>query len=123
MGFDSLLRYRDHAFPVAGEVGDGRVCKASRDVTIFGHDIKAGMTFATFDEDIVGVGNEPLQVLIKMIEDHSKDAEMVTVYTGDVVTPGEVEITTEQLDSKFGHLDIEVVYGGQPHYEYLIAVE
>ena len=108
---------------VAGEVGEGRVCKASRDVTIYGHEIKAGMTFATFDDEIVTVGRDPLHVLIKLIEDRSKDAEIITVYTGEPVSPEQVAATTESLEKKFKGLEIEVVYGGQPHYDYLIAVE
>ncbi len=108
---------------VAGEVGEGRVCQASRDVTIYGHEIKAGMTFATFDDEIVTVGRDPLFVLIKLIEERSDGAEIVTVYTGETVTPEQVETTTRALEDKFADIDIEVVHGGQPHYDYLIAVE
>ena len=108
---------------VAGEVGEGRVCQASRDVTIYGHEIKAGMTFATFDDDIVTVGRDPLHVLIKLIEERSDGAEIVTVYIGETVTPEQAETTKKTLEDKFSDFDIEVVHGGQPHYDYLIAVE
>ncbi len=108
---------------VASEVGEGRVCKASRDVTIHGHDIKAGMTFATFDDEIVTVGEDSLLVLIKLIEGQSNGAEIITVYTGESVTTEQVKISTKSLKNTFTDLDIEVVYGGQPHYDYLIAVE
>ena len=108
---------------IAGEVGEGRVCRASRDVTIYGHDIREGMTFATFDDEIVAVGRDPLFVLIKLIEEHSDGAEIVTVYTGQDVTPEQAETTTKTLEDKFDNIDIEVVRGGQPHYDYLIAIE
>jgi hypothetical protein len=108
---------------IAGEVGEGRVCQASRDVTIYGHEIKAGMTFATFDDDIVTVGRDPLFVLVKLIEERSDGAEIVTVYTGETVTEEQAETTTQTLEDKFGDFDIEVVWGGQPHYDYLITVE
>jgi uncharacterized protein len=106
-----------------GEVGDGRVCQASRDVTVYGHEIRKGMSFATFDDDIVAVGRDPLYVLIKLLDERSKDAEIVTVYTGKSVTAKQVKETTESLENKFNDFEIEVVYGGQPHYEYLVAVE
>jgi DAK2 domain fusion protein YloV len=108
---------------VVSDVGDGRVCKASRDVTVHGHNIRQGMAFATFDGDIVAVGREPLFVLRKMIAEKATDAEIITVYTGDMVTPEQVISTTESLESEFGNIEFEVVYGGQPHYEYLVAVE
>jgi len=108
---------------VVGEVGDGRVCLASRDVTVHGHEIRKGMAFATFNDDIVAVGREPLFVLSKLITEHAADAEIITVYTGESLTPDEVSTATETLENKFSDIEIEVVYGGQPHYEYLIAVE
>ena len=108
---------------VIGEVGEGRVCKASRDVTISGYDIRKGMVFATFDDDIVAVGRDPLFVLTKLITDQSDGAEIVTIYTGESVSAEQVEITTKSLEKEFSKFEIEVVYGGQPHYDYLVAVE
>ncbi|MEE8045331.1 MAG: DAK2 domain-containing protein, partial [Dehalococcoidia bacterium] len=65
---------------VVGEVGDGRVCRASRDVTVHGHEIRKGMAFATFDDEIIAVGRDPLFVLTKLIDMQSDDAEIITVY-------------------------------------------
>jgi DAK2 domain fusion protein YloV len=108
---------------VVSNVGDGRVCRASRDVTVYGHEIREGMAFATFDDEIVAVGRDPLFVLSKMIENNAVNAEIVTVYTGESLTEEQVAATSESLESKFENVEFEVVYGGQPHYEYLVAVE
>jgi DAK2 domain fusion protein YloV len=124
--FNTSRSLNDNEFAmneVIGEVGDGRVCMASRDVTVHGHEIRKGMAFATFDDEIVAVGREPLFVLNKLITDHATDAEIITVYTGESLTPEEISKATETLENKFSNIEIEVVYGGQPHYEYLIAVE
>ncbi len=108
---------------VVSDVGDGRVCRASRDVTVYGHEIREGMAFATFDDEIVAVGRDPLFVLTKLIENNAVNAEIVTVYTGESLTEENVAATVESLESKFENVEFEVVYGGQPHYEYLVAVE
>jgi DAK2 domain fusion protein YloV len=108
---------------VVSHVGDGRVCKASRNVTVYGHDIKKGMAFATLDDKIVAVGRDPLFVLTKMIEEHASKAEIITIYTGKSLSAEQVADASELLSTKFGNIEIEVVYGGQPHYEYLVAVE
>ncbi len=108
---------------VVSDVGDGRVCRASRDVTVYSHEIREGMAFATFDDEIVAVGRDPLFVLSKMIENNAVNAEIVTVYTGESLTEEQVAATSESLESKFENVEFEVVYGGQPHYEYLVAVE
>ena len=108
---------------VMSDVGDGRVCKASRDVTVYGHDIRKGMAFATFDDKVVSVGRDPLVVLTKMVEEHASQAEIITIYTGESLSAEQVATATDSLSTKFENIEIEVVYGGQPHYEYLVAVE
>ena len=108
---------------VVGDVGDGRVCQASRDVTVYGHEIRKGMSFATYDDEIVAVGRDPLFVLSKMIEGKLSGAEIITVYTGESVSIEQAKTTTETLESKFAEVEFEVVHGGQPHYDYLVAVE
>ena len=108
---------------VLSDVGDGRVCKASRDVRVYGQDIRQGMAFATFNDEIVAVGRDPLFVLTKMIEEHAPQAEIITIYTGESLSQEQVNTATESLSTKFENIEIEVVYGGQPHYEYLVAVE
>ena len=50
-------------------------------------------------------------------------AALVTLYTGKDVTPEQAETPTKTLEDKFDNIDIEVVRGGQPHYDYLIAIE
>tara|TARA_B100000676_G_C18088605_1_gene857349 strand:+ start:1048 stop:2667 length:1620 start_codon:yes stop_codon:yes gene_type:complete len=108
---------------VVGEIGDGRVCRATRDANVYGHEIREGMAFATFNDDIVSVGGDPQLVLTKLIESKAEDAEIITVYTGESIPREQVRSTAELLEGKFGDIEIEVVYGGQPHYDYLVAVE
>lgn len=120
---ESLDANVDEMSDIAGEVGEGCVCKANRDVSIGGHDIKAGMTFATFDDEIIAVGRDSDFVLTKLIESKASDAEIITVYTGNGTGADVIERLSNELAEKFGDLEIEVVWGGQPHYDYLVAVE
>ena len=108
---------------IISEVGEGRICKATKNVTIDKHEIHKGMTFGTFNDDIITVGHDPIIVLTDLIQTQSNQAEIVTVYTGEMVNAEQIKETTKILANKFDTIDIEVVYGGQPHYDYLIAVE
>jgi len=108
---------------IISDVGEGRICKATKNVTIDKHEIHKGMTFGTFNDDIITVGHDPIIVLTDLIQTQSNQAEIVTVYTGEMVNAEQIKETTKILANKFDTLDIEVVYGGQPHYDYLIAVE
>ena len=120
---ESLDANVDEMSDIAGEIGEGCVCKANRDVSIGGYDIKAGMTFATFDDEIIAVGRDSDFVLTKLIESKASDAEIITVYTGNGTGADVIERLSNELAEKFGDLEIEVVWGGQPHYDYLVAVE
>ncbi|MBG81753.1 MAG: DAK2 domain-containing protein [SAR202 cluster bacterium] len=108
---------------VLSEIGDGRVCIATRDANVYGNKIKKGMAFATFNEEIIAVGSEPFSVLTELIEAKGEDAEIITIYTGDSIEKDGIESTDKLLRNKFGDLEIEVIYGGQPHYDFLVAVE
>ena len=81
------------------------------------------MTFGTFNDNIITVDQDPLIVLTELIKTQSDQAEIVTVYTWEMVDSEQIEETTKILIDQFDTIDIEVVYGGQPHYDYLIAVE
>jgi len=61
--------------------------------------------------------------LTKLIESKASDAEIITVYTGNGTGADVIERLSNELAEKFGDLEIEVVWGGQPHYDYLVAVE
>ena len=124
--FSTILNLDDNESAmstVVNGVGDGRVCKASRDVKIYGREIKKGMAFATLDDKIVAIGRDPLLVLTQMIEEQATRADIITIYTGKSLSSEQVTTATELLSTKFENIEIEVVYGGQPHYEYLVAVE
>ena len=108
---------------IMSEVGEGRICKATKNVTINQHEIRKGMTFGTFNDNIITVDQDPLIVLTELIKTQSDQADIVTVYTGEMVDSEQIEETTKILINQFDTVDIEVVYGGQPHYDYLIAVE
>ncbi len=55
--------------------------------------------------------------------DPDQDAEILTLYYGGSVTSEEAQILANELTTEFPEHEIELVYGGQPHYHYLIAVE
>ena len=119
----SLDENEEAMVEILDEVGEGKVCRASRDMSVDGHEIQNGMIFATFDEEIVASGHDPLLVLTELIENHSDGAEIVTVYTGEDVTPERSSAADTRLTETFGNIEIEIVRGGQPHYYYLVAIE
>ncbi len=61
-----------------------------------------------------------LELLALMVDD---ETEIVTLYHGDFVAEGAAENLVEQVRGVYPELDIEVAYGGQPHYFYILSAE
>ena len=49
--------------------------------------------------------------------------ELVTLYYGEDVRPGDAEALAEVLESSYEEFSFEIIPGGQPHYFYLLSVE
>ena len=51
------------------------------------------------------------------------ESGIVTLYYGEGVTKESAEALKEELEDEFFELDIQVLYGGQPVYYYIVSVE
>ena len=52
-----------------------------------------------------------------------KEAFIITVYYGADTEPTEAEQLGESIRRQYPALEVEVVSGGQPHYNYIISAE
>lgn len=50
-------------------------------------------------------------------------AEIVTIYYGDDAELADTEKVSSNLREQYPKLQFEMVYGGQPHYRYIISIE
>jgi hypothetical protein len=70
------------------------------------------------------VADTPLEVLNKVMSRMNLEkAEIITVYYGADVKPDEAETIATGIRESYPHLQIDVVLGGQPHYEYIVSIE
>ncbi len=86
--------------------------------------IKRKQPIGFLDGDLVAVGDTAVEVLNKVFDrlDLAR-AEVITVYCGEDVRTEEAEQVSSSLREKYHQLQIEVVSGGQPHYNYIVSVE
>ncbi|MGD9115738.1 MAG: DAK2 domain-containing protein [Dehalococcoidia bacterium] len=100
------------------------VTRAVRSTTLGGLEIKKKQAIGFLDGDLVAVGNNPDDVVQEALSKAELDkAEVITIYFGDDTTSEEAEAVGDALDKKHSHLQVEVVQGGQPHYNYIVSVE
>jgi dihydroxyacetone kinase-like predicted kinase len=52
-----------------------------------------------------------------------EDAELISIYYGSDVTEEDAEAMRARTEDRFPDCDVELQYGGQPIYYYVISVE
>ncbi len=100
------------------------ICRAVRSAKLGDLKIKKKQPIGFLDGDLVSVGESGLEVLNKMLSklDLGK-IEVITIYYGADTKSTEAEQVAGDIRSRYPQLQIEVVRGGQPHYNYIISIE
>lgn len=106
------------------KVKTGQITYAVRNTMIEDKEIKEGDIMGIGDQGIVAVGQSvegtALDTLRAMLDDTS---ELVTVYYGAEVKEEEAESFLEKAQEALKDCEVELQFGGQPIYYYLISVE
>lgn len=105
-------------------VASGMVTHAVRNTTMNGFKLKVG--------DIIGLDNKRILAKAGNIDDATvalikalkkDDHEMITVYYGEGVTEDDANALVERVSGEFPECDVDVHYGGQPVYYYMVSLE
>jgi DAK2 domain fusion protein YloV len=107
-----------------GAVRTVEVTKAVRGAK-FGDLVMAkGQPIGFLDGELVAAGTSMSQVINEVLAQIDlEEGEIITLYYGADTQGAEVEQIAEALRQKNPKLEVEVIYGGQPHYNYIISVE
>ncbi len=105
-------------------VKTGQVTYAVRDTVIDDKEIKENDFMGIGDSGILSVGIDKTQVTIDMVAAMIDDtSELISVYYGEDVDEDTAGKLAEELTSRFTGQDVELQFGGQPVYSYIISVE
>ncbi len=76
------------------------------------------------DHGILSVGSAISKVAFEMVEAMmSEGKELISVYYGEEISQEDAEKLKERIAERFPECDIELQYGGQPIYYYIISAE
>jgi uncharacterized protein len=105
-------------------VQSGQVTFAVRDTSIDGIEIKEGDFIGIHDSKIV-TANRDVQETCRNLLDSMLEAggEVVTILTGEEANQADTDSIEAFLKENHPDAEVEIHYGGQPLYAYLIAVE
>jgi len=100
------------------------ITRAVRSTQLGGLNIKKKQAIGLLDGDLLAAGSDTTEVLNKMLAKlNLSEAEVITIYYGADTEPTEAEQVSATIREQHPQLQIEVVRGGQPHYNYIVAIE
>ena len=115
---------KEHMLEEIARVKSGQVTYAVRDTTVDGKEIHVG--------DIMGIGENGIETVGTKVEDTTMEllsnmidtnAELVSVYYGEGIVEGDAVSLSERVMEQYPDVEVEVQYGGQPVYYYILSVE
>jgi len=100
------------------------ITRAVRSAQLDGLKITKKQTIGLLDGELLGAGKNTIDVLKKMLTKLDlKKSEVITIYYGADTTPDEAEQVSASIREQYPQLQVEVVRGDQPHYNYIVSIE
>ena len=105
-------------------VKTGQVTYAVRDTKIDDKEIHEGNIMGIGDSGILAVGEELEATTLEMFKELVDDmSEIISIYYGEEVDEAVANELGEKVGEMFPGCDVEVHFGGQPIYYYVVSVE
>ncbi|MFR1075999.1 MAG: DAK2 domain-containing protein [Romboutsia timonensis] len=132
-GFTALVNFNADASVEENEqalmesltmVKTGQVTFAVRDTVMNDVEVKEGNIIGIAESKLMDAGDSVDEITTSLVEKLvDEDSAIITLFYGEDVTEEDANNLRDELEEKFEDLDIELYYGGQPLYYYLISVE
>lgn len=132
-GITALINYipdnspEDNASRMEEEIAlvkTGQVTYAVRDTVIDDKEIKQDDYMGIGDKSILSVGTDLEATTLDMVSQLvDEDSAIVTIYYGADMTEEAADAIAKQIEENHPDVEVEVQFGGQPIYYYLISVE
>lgn len=127
IAFDSTMGLEENQSNMEDAVANvksGQVTYAVRDTSIDGKTIKEGDIMGIGDRGLVSVGIDIEDVTFDLIADGAdEDSEIISIYYGEDISEEAAKKLAERTEDAFPDCDVQIYYGGQPIYYYIVSVE
>ena len=108
----------------AQNVATGQVTYAVRDTMIDNKEIHQGDFMGIGDKGILSVGTDLQEVAFEMVSEMMKDDyELISIYYGADISEEQAQELVSRIQEKYTSCDVELQFGGQPIYSYVVSAE
>jgi hypothetical protein len=105
-------------------VRTGEITTATRSVEIDGVKVESGQVIALLDGKLVASAGSVEEGCLAFLEKaNAPEHELITLFYGQDITHADANRIADIIRNKYAGQEVEVQEGGQPHYQFIIAVE
>ncbi|SES74147.1 DAK2 domain-containing protein [Anaerobranca gottschalkii] len=133
-GIAALLNYQSEGIPLEElyqmmeeaitNVKSGQVTFAVRDSKFNDLEIKEGNILGIAENKIEVIGQDVEETTLRLLDKLiTEDSEIVTIFYGEDISKEQGEKLIDTIMEQYDNVEVELHYGGQPLYYYLISVE
>jgi len=132
-GFTALMDYNPEAnieenkgfmSQALERIKSGQVAKAARIARYKELKIRRGEVIGLYHKEIKVKGRKPQRVALDLIKEMVTEGDsIITLYYGKGIRKRRANQLLNQVNEKYPSLDVQLYFGGQPHYYYIVSVE
>ena len=106
------------------EVKTGEITTAVRSVKINGHHVSKGEIIALYDDELITSADTLKEGCLRFLKKaETREYELITLYYGENITKQKADEITDIIREEYPEQIVELQYGGQPHYQFIVSVE
>jgi len=101
------------------------VCRAIRSTSLRGVKVEEGQIIAIVDDELKLAAESAEEAVVQALEGLAQEGttSLITLYYGADTVSSQAEALAEGLRKRHPGHEAEVVFGGQPHYQYIVSLE
>ncbi|MDY6230868.1 DAK2 domain-containing protein [Peptostreptococcus porci] len=109
---------------VLSNIKSGEITFAVRDTIMDGIEVNEGDVIGITGKSLISSGKDIAEVTKEVVRNMAdEDSDIITLYYGEDVEEDDARLLAETIQEEYEDVDVELYYGGQPLYYYLISVE
>ena len=108
----------------AKEVVSLEITTATRTTKVADINIREGQIIGLHNGEITCNGETPPECVLEMLNlIGMDDFDLVTLYYGKQINQDDADSLQSEIQAVFPQIEVEIYWGGQPHYHYNISIE
>jgi hypothetical protein len=105
-------------------VTTGEITTSTRDVTINDVSVRNGQIIGLVDDKLRVAGEDVTDTLLNLLNYvRAEEKELITMYYGNGMSERQANEIAEAVREKYSAQAVDVYFGGQPHYYFVVGIE